>query len=116
MATRSKSLLFLQYRSSFARSNRPPTRAGQGIDYSENAGLIENEVGQASEVVVELSVLPPKWVDIVDEVEEEMERIKAKVIELESFQKKRLLPGFDDRIGDEQSIDRLSEQITSVFI
>ncbi|KAJ3217110.1 hypothetical protein HDU67_008487 [Dinochytrium kinnereticum] len=45
--------------------------------------------------------LPFVRVDIVDEV------IGSLV--------KRLLPGFDDRIGDEQSIDRLSEQITGLF-
>lgn len=28
--------------------------------------------------------------------------------------KKHLLPGFDDSIGDEQSIERLTEQITMV--
>ncbi|KAJ3136580.1 hypothetical protein HK101_003985 [Irineochytrium annulatum] len=43
-----------------------------------------------------------------------MEKIKTRVIELENLQKKHLLPGFDDRLGDEQSIDRLTEQITTV--
>ncbi|KAI8852241.1 t-SNARE [Chytridium lagenaria] len=114
MATRSKSLLFLQYRSSFARSNRTTARQAHGVDYSENAGLIDNEVGQASEVVVEMSALPPKWVDIVDEVRQHG-TLREYVMELESIQKKRLLPGFDDRIGDEQSIDRISDQIAIMF-
>ncbi|KNC96684.1 uncharacterized protein SPPG_07897 [Spizellomyces punctatus DAOM BR117] len=115
MATRSRTLLFLQYRNSFARTGtRRPTRP-LGVDTSERAGLIANEVDQSTEVVVELSVLPPKWIDIVDEVDEDVDRIKARLTELEALHKKHLLPGFDDRLGEEQSIERLTTNITDMF-
>ncbi|KAJ3183622.1 hypothetical protein HDU85_002051 [Gaertneriomyces sp. JEL0708] len=116
MATRSRTLLFLQYRNSYSRTaSRRPTRP-LGVDTSERAGLIANEVDQnAGEVVVELSVLPPKWIDVVDEVDEEIDRIKARLTELEALHKKHLLPGFDDRRGDEQSMERLTNNIADMF-
>ncbi|KAI8589405.1 t-SNARE [Geranomyces variabilis] len=120
MASRSRTLLFLQYRNSFARTGGPRRPAprqqqGLGVDTSERAGLIANEVDQNAEVVVELSVLPPKWIDVVDEVDEEVIRIKARITELEALHKKHLLPGFDDRMNDEKSIDALTTNITDMF-
>ncbi|KAJ3043628.1 hypothetical protein HK097_001702 [Rhizophlyctis rosea] len=119
MATRSRTLLFLQYRNTFSRTGgirqaRPP-----GVDTSERAGLIANEVNQGTEVVVEMGVLPPRWIDIVDEVDEEVERIREKsehaVNELDALHKKNLLPGFDDQLKDEHSIERLTEKVTQMF-
>ncbi|KAI8823970.1 t-SNARE [Fimicolochytrium jonesii] len=120
MATRSRTLLFLQYRNSFSRttSRRPaPSTAtgGRHTDTSEKAGLIANEVDHDAEVVVEMSVLPPKWIDVVDEVDEDVDRIRARITELDALHKKHLLPGFDDQMSDEQSIDRLTTAITDMF-
>ncbi|CAO3635231.1 unnamed protein product [Mucor hiemalis] len=61
MATRSRTLLFLQYRNSYARTQNSAPHLSPGL--SETEGLIES-----SDNVIEMSVLPPKWVDIVDEV------------------------------------------------
>ncbi|KAF9159872.1 hypothetical protein DFQ26_006098 [Actinomortierella ambigua] len=60
-------------------------------------------------------MLPPKWVDIVDEVNEELERIKVNIQKLEALHKKHLLPGFDDRIQEERDIERLTDEITAQF-
>lgn len=105
MATRSRTLLFLQYRNTLARSSH---RAGAVTSSyqadAETAGLIDS-----SDMVIEMSTLPPKWyvhrlyyvlacdyknwlrnnfaklskpnlfrVDIVDEVEEDIKEIKEK--------------------------------------
>ncbi|KAI8923284.1 t-SNARE [Entophlyctis helioformis] len=121
MATRSRTLLFLNFRNSFARNNsqfRATTQGPSGgrdfYDTSEHAGLIANQ-GHAGEVAVELSVLPPRWVDIVDEIEEDIGSLQHKITSLESAYKKHVLPGFDDRIGDEQSIERLTDDVTRTF-
>ena len=55
MATRSRTLLFIQYRNTYSRNTRQRFH-----DTSENASLIPNE-NKSSEVLVEMSVLPPKW-------------------------------------------------------
>ncbi|KAI9209790.1 t-SNARE [Polychytrium aggregatum] len=113
MATRSRTVLFLQYRNTLGRSKRPfPAAVRPSIDASESAGLISNE---QSEVVVQMSILPPKWVDVVDEVEEVIGRIKEKLTTLQALQKKHLMPGFDDNLEDEETIERLNETIAKMF-
>ncbi|CDS10146.1 hypothetical protein LRAMOSA02823 [Lichtheimia ramosa] len=104
MATRSRTLLFLQFRNSYARSTQPHTAA------SETEGLIES-----SDSVIEMSVLPPQWVDIVEEVDETLDQIKDKISRLEGMHRKHLLPGFDDRSSDEAAIEKLTSDITNEF-
>eukprot|EP00842_Homolaphlyctis_polyrhiza_P004444 jgi/Hompol1/4/HPOL_000586-RA len=113
MATRTRTLLFLNLRNSFARNNRR-FKTDQH-DHSEHSGLMDNADTQNGEVAVELSVLPPRWVDIVEEVEEDIKIIREKITLLENSHKKHLLPGFDDRLGEEQSIERLTDDITKRF-
>ncbi|CAG8529593.1 13909_t:CDS:2 [Ambispora leptoticha] len=114
MATRSRTLLFLQYRNSFARSSiSRPTVSGNSFDpyaANESAGLIES-----SDHVIELSILPPKWVDIADEVDEEIEQIKTSITTLEGLHKKHILPGFEDRSEEEEKIEKLTREITKLF-
>jgi len=66
-------------------------------------------------MVIEMSTLPPKWVDIVDEVEEDIKEIKEKIDRLDVMHRKHLLPGFDDRTSDEAAIEELTEGITMQF-
>ncbi|CAO3672014.1 unnamed protein product [Umbelopsis vinacea] len=111
MATRSRTLLFLQYRNTLARSSH---RAGAVTSSyqadAETAGLIDS-----SDMVIDMSTLPPKWVDIVDEVEEDIKEIKEKINRLDVMHRKHLLPGFDDRSSDEAAIEELTEDITMQF-
>ncbi|KAI8374248.1 t-SNARE [Radiomyces spectabilis] len=108
MATRSRTLLFLQYRNSYARTQISAPHFTSGN--SETEGLIES-----SDNVIEMSALPPKWVDIVDEVDDALDAIKGKISQLEGMHRKHLLPGFDDRSSDEEAIERMTSEITSEF-
>ncbi|CAB4419771.1 t-SNARE [Rhizophagus irregularis] len=113
MATRSRTLLFLKYRNTFARNHSRPLATSSGYDAyntSEQAGLIES-----SDHVIELTVLPPKWIDIVDEVDDDIDQIKNLLPTLESLHKKHILPGFDDRTKEEKEIERLTDEITHLF-
>ncbi|KAG0227099.1 hypothetical protein BGW42_003157 [Actinomortierella wolfii] len=123
MATRSRTLLFLQFRNSYAGSHAAALRQqytqqqqqqhalSDGFDNgNERIGLMDS-----AETAIELMMLPPKWVDIVDEVNEELDRIKANIQKLEAMHKKHLLPGFDDRIQEERDIERLTDEITAQF-
>ncbi|KAI8991395.1 t-SNARE [Mycotypha africana] len=104
MATRSRTLLFLQFRNSYARTQSSSARYAAGS--SETEGLIES-----SDSVIEMSVLPPQWVDIVDEVDEALDAVKDK----KGMHRKHLLPGFDDRSSDEAAIESLTQEITNEF-
>jgi syntaxin 16 len=104
MTTRSRTLLFLQYRNSYSRVHKTSQQHG---DTSEKAGLIENESVDTH--------LPPQWIDVVDDVDEAIVGIKEKMQELEQLHRKHLLPGFDDRTREEQLIDRITTDITQRF-
>ena len=62
-------------------------------------------------------ILILQWlrVDIVEIIEEEITTIKDKIIFLESLQKKHLLPGFDDRGGEESSIEKTCQDIINLM-
>ncbi|KAL1929522.1 hypothetical protein VTP01DRAFT_1660 [Rhizomucor pusillus] len=107
MATRSRTLLFLQYRNSYARTQ---SSSHYSSGDTEREGLIES-----SDSVIEMSVLPPQWVDVVEEVDEALDKIKDKITRLEGMHRKHLLPGFDDRTSDEAAIENLTSEITDEF-
>ncbi|OZJ05025.1 hypothetical protein BZG36_02142 [Bifiguratus adelaidae] len=110
MATRSRTLLFLQYRNSYTSSHKPLNESQGFYDDSESTGLIES-----SDHVIELSVLPPQWVDVTEDVEEDISRIKDLIERLDEKHKKHLLPGFDDQSSDEAAIQQLTDDITHQF-
>jgi syntaxin 16 len=65
MTTRSRTLLFLQYRSSYTRSHLSRVPAGAG-DSAERAGLIQNAADMEGRpengtTIIEMSALPPQW-------------------------------------------------------
>ena len=47
------------------------------------------------DVVIEMDLLPPRWVDIQDEVIELLKRITSKSMDLDKLHSKHVLPGFD---------------------
>ncbi|KAH8827977.1 t-SNARE [Flagelloscypha sp. PMI_526] len=104
MATRSRTLLFLSYRDS------------QDQD-SEQAGLLNNASDSAgpSHVAIDMSVLPPKWVDTSEQVEEILRETQTKISTLDKLHAKHVLPGFTDRSEEEREIEALSNDITEDF-
>ncbi|RHZ71109.1 hypothetical protein Glove_262g15 [Diversispora epigaea] len=110
MTSRSRTSLFKQYRDSFLSSRNSRLFTNSGYNTSEHTGLIES-----SDHIIELSVLPPKWADIVEEVNEDIDHIKNLVTTLESFHRKHVLPGFDDRTEEEEEIKRRTTEITQLF-
>lgn len=59
------------------------------------------------------SAPPPPWVDLNQELVEEMERINRKTEDLKKLHRQHLLPGFDedDRHSEEHQIDQLGREI-----
>lgn len=74
MASRSKTLLFQQYRSSYSRSIKSYPI------HNEQDNLLGNQQQRDTTAMedIELGVLnlPPKWVDIVEDVEDDVSKIK----------------------------------------
>lgn len=65
-----------------------------------------------------MDLLPPRWVDVQDEVTELLADIAQKSAQLDKLHQKHLLPGFGDeeaRKAEEGVIERLTQDITRGF-
>ncbi|KAI3618891.1 syntaxin-like t-snare protein tlg2 [Moniliophthora roreri] len=116
MTTRSRTGLFVSYRDSksfstrFSRSRFTNTYDEQyGTQDDEQQGLM---TGNHSTVDIEL---PPKWVDISDQVHLVLADTQAKITALEKLHTKHVLPGFTDRTREEQEIEAMTTDITKDF-
>lgn len=70
------------------------------------------------EVVIEMDRLPPRWVDVQDEVTDLLDEIARKSANLDKLHQKHVLPGFDDedvRREEEAAIERMTQDITRGF-
>lgn len=79
-----------------------------------SAGAFEDD----GDAVIEMDLLPPKWVDVQDEVTELLEDIARKSVNLEKLHQKHVLPGFDDeevKREEEATIERMTQEITRGF-
>lgn len=78
------------------------------------AGLDEDE----GDAVIEMDLLPPRWLDVQDEVTEYLAEIAGKTRQLEQLHQKHVLPGFDDedvKKREEREIERMTQEITRGF-
>ncbi|KAH6914005.1 syntaxin-like t-SNARE protein TLG2 [Coprinopsis sp. MPI-PUGE-AT-0042] len=121
--TRSRTSLFLSFRDSTTRSTRFSRRRSlytddidgnpddNNNDDDEHERLITNN---SSHVALDVQ-LPPKWVDLSDQVEELLIDAQAKIVALDKLHSKHILPGFSDRSQEEQEIEALTTDITKDF-
>ena len=120
---------FITFRQSFA--HRPTKRrrfaapssngfAPQSGDTEERRGLMAGRDFDDSDgdAIIEMDLLPPRWLDIQDEVTELLEVIARKSSELDRLHHKHVLPGFDDeevKAKEERMIERMTQEITRGF-
>ncbi|KAI0745373.1 t-SNARE [Earliella scabrosa] len=116
--TRSRTLLFISYRDSRAGASRSRRARvvtnydeAQDDDDDEHGRLINAEAGHIS-IDAEL---PPKWVDIADQVKEILAGIQTKIAALDKLHAKHVLPGFSDRTAEEKEIEAATTDITRDF-
>ena len=80
-----------------------------------SAGAYEDD----GDTVIEMDLLPPRWLDIQDEVTEYLADIAGQTRKLEQLHQKHILPGFDDedvKKREERDIEKITQQITHRFI
>ena len=116
MTSRDRTGLYLSFRAAcgheggrHSRFHRDPL---DDLGEEDRQGLL---VGQATDVAIEMDTLPPRWLDLQDEIEEGLRRIAKLVTKLEPLHKKHALPGFEDRSREEREIERLTNDITAAF-
>lgn len=79
-----------------------------------SAGAYEDD----GDAVIEMDLLPPRWIDIQDEVTEILTNVTLKSANLDKLHQKHVLPGFDDehvKQQEERGIERLTQEITRGF-
>ena len=65
-----------------------------------------------------MDVLPPRWLDIQEEVIDTLDEINKKIPKLESLHSKHVLPGFEDdsvKKREEREIERMTQEMTRGF-
>ncbi|KAI9823032.1 MAG: hypothetical protein M1832_002686 [Thelocarpon impressellum] len=127
---RDRTNLYISYRQSYSHHpSKKPRFAGpssSGDAFSSSAPLAEERRGLMSagafeddgDAVIEMDLLPPRWVDVGDEVTELLADIAKKSAKLDRLHSKHVLPGFDDervRREEEGEIERLTQDITRGF-
>ncbi|OQN98007.1 hypothetical protein B0A48_16313 [Cryoendolithus antarcticus] len=116
-AWRDRTNLFISYRQSYAHhpAKRPRYNGPTGDFDSESAGLLNPNDGDA---VIEMDVLPPRWLDIQDEIAQHLTDVSTRMRRLDQMHAKHVLPGFDDesvKAKEEREIEALTQEITRGF-
>ncbi|KAJ5832973.1 hypothetical protein N7474_001284 [Penicillium riverlandense] len=121
---RDRTNLYISYRQSFAHHPSKKTLFNAFSDTAstneESRRLISETGGfeEDGDMVIEMDLLPPRWVDVQDEVSELLADIAQKSSQLDKLHQKHLLPGFGDeeaRRQDESVIERYTQDITRAF-
>ena len=124
---RDRTNLYISYRQSFAHhpSKKPryPGASSNGFNDTfsqpeESRRLISGGADDDGDAIIEMDVLPPRWVDVQDEVTELLASIAQQSAQLDKLHQKHLLPGFGDediRKQEEGAIERLTQDITRGF-
>lgn len=112
---------YISYRQSFAHHPAKKPRYNGFSDTpsqpEESRRLISNE-DDGGDAIIEMDVLPPRWVDVQDEVSELLADTAQQSAQLDKLHQKHLLPGFGDeeiRKQEEGAIERLTQDITRGF-
>ncbi|KAG8768956.1 hypothetical protein FRC12_005246 [Ceratobasidium sp. 428] len=113
--TRSRTLLFISYRDSQARASRyARPRRTYAVDdaAAEDQRLIVEDTNADADGHVDV---PPRWLDIADQVEAAIVDTRNKIFALDKLHAKHVLPGFKDRSNEEREIEACTNEITRDF-
>lgn len=128
---RDRTNLYISYRQSYSHhQSRKPRFGGPSANGFKSAAPTSEErrglmAGAGTgfddddgDAVIEMDLLPPRWVDVGDEVTELLADIAQKSARLDKMHSKHVLPGFDDdhiRREEEGEIERLTQEMTRGF-
>ncbi|RMZ74951.1 hypothetical protein DV737_g5576, partial [Chaetothyriales sp. CBS 132003] len=116
---------YVSYRQSYA--HHPAKRRRFSLDHGnafaasaseETRGLISSGVYEDGDAVIEMDLLPPRWIDVQDEVDDMLRDVTLKAAKLDKLHAKHVLPGFDDehiKQAEEREIEELTQSITRGF-
>ncbi|KAF2270209.1 t-SNARE [Lojkania enalia] len=124
---RDRTNLFISYRQSYShhpakkpRYGGPASNGfGDGRVSEERLGLMSSGAYEDDgDAVIEMDLLPPRWLDIQDEITERLAEIAKQTRKLDHLHQKHVLPGFDDeevKKQEEREIEQTTQAITHEF-
>ncbi|KAF2107168.1 t-SNARE affecting a late Golgi compartment protein 2 [Lophiotrema nucula] len=125
---RDRTNLFISYRQSYSHHPAKKPRFGgpssngfgdRGRVSEERQGLMAaGAFEDDGDAVIEMDLLPPRWLDIQDEITEYLAEIARQTRKLDQLHQKHVLPGFDDedvKKREEREIEQLTQEITRGF-
>lgn len=120
MAWRDRTNLYISYRQSYAHhpAKAQNTFAPRSNGYSDNPEERRGLMGQGEDAIIEMDVLPPRWLDIQDQVTDLLESVAQNTARLDTMHSKHVLPGFEDEAvkrKEERQIEALTQEITRCF-
>ena len=86
--------------------------------FDDRDSILGGSSSRNGDAVIEMDTLPPRWLDIQDQVAELLADIAGRTKRLEGLHSKHVLPGFDDeavKAKEEQEIEALTRDITRSF-
>ncbi|KAF1961913.1 t-SNARE [Byssothecium circinans] len=126
---RDRTNLFISYRQSYA--HHPPKKSTRYAGSSSNGfgdsrrmsderqGLMSSGAYEDDgDAIIEMDLLPPRWLDIQDEITEHLANIAKQTRKLDHLHQKHVLPGFDDedvKKREEREIEQITQEITRSF-
>ncbi|KAH3965080.1 hypothetical protein HBI56_150450 [Parastagonospora nodorum] len=126
---RDRTNLFISYRQSYSHHPQKKTRyGGPGSNgFGDDRRMPEERQGLMSagaydddgDAVIEMDLLPPRWLDVQDEITEQLAQIAKQTRKLDQLHQKHVLPGFDDedvKKREEREIELLTQDITKNFV
>eukprot|EP00126_Sphaerothecum_destruens_P004133 Sdes_comp18018_c0_seq4m7310 len=112
MATRNRTNAYKQCREAIlARRERVGWHRRKEMEPDDMEELLSRKRSDEHKVS-----LPPEWVDIVEEIQYNISRIRSRTKELSLLHENHITkPSFDDNMEDEQAIEILTHEITKLF-
>uniref|UniRef100_A0A093V3C2 t-SNARE affecting a late Golgi compartment protein 2 n=1 Tax=Talaromyces marneffei PM1 TaxID=1077442 RepID=A0A093V3C2_TALMA len=125
---RDRTNLYISYRQSFAHHpTKKPRYFGPSQGFTDSPSLSEERRGLIAgadgleddgDAIIEMDLLPPRWVDVQEEVSEVLADIAQKSARLDKLHQKHILPSFGDegvRKEEEAIIEQYTQEITRSF-
>ncbi|CAR30573.1 t-SNARE syntaxin TLG2 [Lachancea thermotolerans CBS 6340] len=109
---RDRTNLFLSYRRTFPRNRYNNSDALTSFDLEEN-GVEESYPMIDSKK--DVPTLSGQFLNLTQEVDRNLDEAGTKMLQLTKLYRKNALPGFEDKVSDEQEIEEHSYQIIKMF-
>lgn len=107
--SRNLTSIFLRYR----HDRRTLRGSGKGEHVGQRLLNTDLERG-TGEVALEMTALPPQWVESAEEAKECVKQLREKLIQLTKAQQKRLLKIFGDDKSPDKEVNSISSQISTL--